>query len=385
MKQKSIIALLATVFIIGVRISIAAHCGSTWVVQPPTFGPDLSPTGCVVGSNPTITSKSVDTTIHWTVGPPLRVVITDSGMNFLVGGFFTNTCVRCFPTFDDPVWTDLGDGTTRWSQQTQAQVVNGDNSCVELIPRLPINHHFERDCSPDEEECELEFAWTWNFTTSMCEEPTGGGGCWTPPTFGCDPGQYWDTEGCSCEYDPSPILVDVAGDGFNLTDNSGGVSFDLNSNGSAEKLSWTTVGTDDAWLALDRNENGTIDNGRELFGNYTPQSEPPSGEQKNGFLALAEYDKVSNGGNGDGFITESDAIFNSLRLWRDVNHNGVSEAGELLSLQSAHVAILELTYKESKYADEYGNEFRYRAKIKDTQGAQVKRWMWDVFLVRALR
>jgi Ribonuclease G/E len=120
-----------------------------------------------------------------------------------------------------------------------------------------------------------------------------------------------------------------------------------------------------------------------LFGNFTPQGERPVGQERNGFLALAEYDKFSNGGNGDGVITKADAIFSSLLLWRDENHNGISEAAELSSLRTMQVATLELDFKASKYTDQYGNAFRYRAKVKDTRGAPVGRWMWDVFLLPA--
>jgi len=176
-----------------------------------------------------------------------------------------------------------------------------------------------------------------------------------------------------CDYcGGSPIIIDIAGDGIALTGPSDGVDFDLNGNGTRDRLGWTRPNSDDAWLALDRDGNGTIDRGAELFGDFTPQ---PAASNKNGFLALAEFDS-----NRDRVIDDRDAVFGSLRLWQDRNHNGISESEELHTLVELNVKALELDFKESKRVDEFGNEFKYRAKVKDASKASVGRWAWDVFL-----
>lgn len=173
----------------------------------------------------------------------------------------------------------------------------------------------------------------------------------------------------------SPIIISLLDDDYDLTDAAGGVRFDLDADGIREQTAWSAVGSDEAFLALDRNENGSIDDYLEVFGNYTPQR--PS-KEPNGWLALAVWDDTLNGGNEDGRIDAADAIFSELLLWRDQNHNGVSEGNELRTLVEMDVEYLRLDYGYSDREDEFGNQFKYFAEVGI---AGQSRTAWDVFLV----
>jgi hypothetical protein len=141
-------------------------------------------------------------------------------------------------------------------------------------------------------------------------------------------------------------------------------------------MSWTSAAGQNAWLVLDRNENGTIDDLTEMFGNMTPQ---PDTTLRNGYLALAVFDDPSQGGDGNGVIDARDAVFGKLRLWIDKNHNGISESGELKRLTDHAIVRISTKYKKSKYVDENGNEFRFRSFVWDSSGRE-REVSYDVYL-----
>jgi hypothetical protein len=183
-----------------------------------------------------------------------------------------------------------------------------------------------------------------------------------------------------CQNDPndpccpgSPIIIDVGGNGFDLTDLAGGVHFNLNPGGGTEQVSWTAPGSDDAWLALDRNGNGLIDDGTELFGNFTPQ---PSSERPQGYLALATLDL-----NQDNVIDSQDVVFRDLRLWQDRNHDGVSDADELSTLEAHGIVGLDVRFTGHRRTDEHGNLFRYSASVYTRRDSHVGPVSYDVFLI----
>lgn len=131
-----------------------------------------------------------------------------------------------------------------------------------------------------------------------------------------------------------PIILDLGGDGLETVGLEANIHFDHNGDGVLIKTGW--AGKGDALLVWDRNGNGTIDTGAELFGDFTPL---PNGTlAPNGFAALAALDS-----NGDGILDANDLAFAELRLWRDGDQNGISAQGEMISLADAGVASLNLS------------------------------------------
>jgi hypothetical protein len=204
------------------------------------------------------------------------------------------------------------------------------------------------------------------------------------PFLGCDPLDCVDNgitliaAECECggpmsDCAQDPLILSLGDSALPLTDRVSGVRFDLNGDGRPEQTPWTHALRRDAFLVLDRNGNGRIDSGLELFGDATPQ---PEDEGKNGFRALAVFDDRFNGGNEDGRIDAHDRIFEHLRLWVDLNHDGTSQTSEMVRLADERVVGISLAYEPISREDRHGNRFLFRGKYGLSQGAD--RLVWDV-------
>jgi hypothetical protein len=187
----------------------------------------------------------------------------------------------------------------------------------------------------------------------------------------------------SCPDCADPVILDPQNDGFKLTSAEDGVLFDFNGDGVLDRIAWTEPDSDDAWLAMDRNGNGIIDSGAELFGNRTPayadRLEPVT---PTGFSALDFLQGLDYGRNvDDGVLNRRDEVFHRLLLWRDINHDGISQPNELQMASSAGLVSIGVRTKESRRRDPNGNLFSLRATAEWVVGNQaVTNYAYDVWL-----
>ena len=139
-----------------------------------------------------------------------------------------------------------------------------------------------------------------------------------------------------------PLALDLDGDGIETLPGSAGVLFDFNGDGIKTGTGW--VKGDDGFLVLDLNGNGKIDSGAELFGVDTVKRNGVKAE--NGFDALSELDS-----NHDGAFSGLDEKFGDVRVWRDVNQDGISQPNELFSLSELNITSINLNRVPAGHAD----------------------------------
>lgn len=228
--------------------------------------------------------------------------------------------------------------------------------------------------------CELDGPWG-GYECTTADGETGTQFCilegrveiWTecstePPE--CEPGEgydmgcigeicYWDGEALTryswSEPDcNTPLVLDFEGTGIEFSPASA-AAFDLSSNGTCMSTDWPTA----PWLALDRDGDGFIRDGSELFGNATAMA---SGRQaEHGFAALAELDS-----NRDGKITAADERFDELVIWTDLDGDRIGAYAELHPLSELSLVSIDLGFETRRSCDAQGNcgfersSFEYR-------------------------
>ena len=172
----------------------------------------------------------------------------------------------------------------------------------------------------------------------------------------------------------SPIVISFSGR-YSLSGLDDPVWFDIDADGVKDGLAWTAAGSDDAFLALDRDGNGVITDGSELFGDATRLRN--GRVASNGFEALQELDD-----NADGVIDSRDRTWPDLILWQDRDHDGVSSAAEQRAVENSSVVGIGLTHAWSGRCDRFGNEFRYRSAVEiESHGQRRRQPVYDIFFV----
>ncbi|ADX45958.1 putative rtx family calcium-binding cytotoxins and bacteriocins protein [Paracidovorax avenae ATCC 19860] len=165
-----------------------------------------------------------------------------------------------------------------------------------------------------------------------------------------------------------PLVLDLDGDGIEAVgiDPTRPILFDHDGDGTRNATGW--IKGDDGIVVLDRNGNGLIDSGRELFGDQTLREGAQAGQgmfYANGYEALAGQD-----GNGDGVIDAADTAYGQLRIWKDVNQDGISQVGELHTLSDLGIARLNVKGQRSSIDLGNGNTQPWSGSFTRMDGSQ---------------
>ncbi|WP_165091000.1 calcium-binding protein [Neisseria yangbaofengii] len=162
-----------------------------------------------------------------------------------------------------------------------------------------------------------------------------------------------------------PLVLDLDGDGIETVGTQGykGALFDHNSDGIRTSTGW--ISADDGLLVIDRNGDGLINNGGELFGDSTVLKD--GSNAAHGYAALAEVDT-----NSDGKIDAQDADFAKLKVWRDLNQDGVSQEGELFTLAELNIQSLDVAYQDVDTCLGNGNILAQKGSYPLTGGMNRK-------------
>jgi hypothetical protein len=219
--------------------------------------------------------------------------------------------------------------------------VNGIRGCVDQTVAGDTEPTFVWGECYEDPECRPDVP-----THIWCDSPAGYGTYEyeLPCTFDGAAAPEWGYQGCP----PTPLVLSGASTPIpQLAPHQDGLEFTLTNDNRREcATDWPR--TDSPWLALDRDGDGQINTGVELFGSMTPMADGTTAT--NGFEALAELDS-----NQDGQITPADARFSELRAWADADGDRITDSGELIPLSELEVDVIDLRFTVDRQCDARGN------------------------------
>ena len=214
----------------------------------------------------------------------------------------------------------------------------------------------------------------------LTHSASAGPACWEPPcpdtnmngicdsleSTGPDPNDDSCPGGPPCT---SPLILNLGEGPYRLSGVDDPVNFDINADGIPNRITWTARDSAMAFLAIDRNGDGVIDRGSELFGNWSTLAS--GARASNGFDALRELDT-----NSDGLVNSLDRAWGGLLLWTDADHDGVSRPVELQRIDGSAVEAVATNYHWTGRRDPHGNFLGYEGLAHLDSG---RRALYDVF------